>query len=115
MVIAFQLDARMQIGMRKTLSMMSINAKPSIPSAQAKLPEQIGEYLGELPLRGPPMSGSPLHKHDAEGEVDQRRDQRGDPSRDLRTGLVTERREQTSERPDGRHREHDRTGSESRS
>ena len=93
--IAFH-EAPMQIGIRKAVSMISISAMPSMPSAHAGPPPK-RDIFDELPLRAAGVVGAP--QPGAERQLDERRDQR-DPPRRLGLDEQARRRgEQREQRP----------------
>ena len=104
LVIDSQL-APMQIGIRKTVSMISISAMPSMPSAQLKAGEESAP-LGELPLRAADVVIGPQQRC------------RARRSTSVATSAIHARRlrfgEQAGERADQRHERASAKGWESR-
>ncbi len=97
--IASQL-ARMQIGIRKTVSAISISAMPSMPIAHAKRPK-IGANSVNCHSGAPGVTSNFAQMRNAEQKIDQRRDERDQP------GLLR-RDEQARDGTEHRHGEHQR-------
>ncbi len=95
--------ARIQIGIRKTVSMISIRAMPSMPSAQAKRPK-IWAYSVNLPFRGAGRLVERGPDDDAEQQVDERGAER-DPARLPGRGIEAGNR---AEHGHGEHQRQDR-------